>query len=239
MENKFLSISRKFIFFMAGLSLAIAIISSLIALAKFTSSADETIKVPKVDSESYFKQQEKKEEIKSSKSKLESKVESSIENTKSKVDIEAEKSAKIVFDNLNQSTSKILGVENSNLFKIEVIENIFKDNFAKQIILISDEEHAIEFFKNISIDSANTVKNFQFFKDKDSNPGEYIDWYFQQYYKALKEENKRIEAERTQSILEKSEAVTFITITGIIFGVFIILTIILVLFKIEINTRKE
>ena len=69
MENKFLSISRKFIFFMAGLSLAIAIISSLIALAKFTSSADETIKVPKVDSESYFKQQEKKEEIKSSKSK--------------------------------------------------------------------------------------------------------------------------------------------------------------------------
>lgn len=166
MENKFLSISRKFIFFMAGLSLAIAIISSLIALAKFTSSADETIKIPKVDSESYFKQQEKKEEIKSSKSKLESQVESSIENTKSKVDIEAEKSAKIVFDNLNQSTSKILGVENSNLFKIEVIENIFKDNFAKQIILISDEEHAIEFFKNISIDSANTVKNFQFSKIK-------------------------------------------------------------------------
>ncbi len=78
MENKFLSISRKFIFFMAGLSLAIAIISSLIALAKFTSSADETIKVPKVDSESYFKQQEKKEEIKSSKSKLESQVESNV-----------------------------------------------------------------------------------------------------------------------------------------------------------------
>ena len=57
--------------------------------------------------------------------------------------------------------------------------------------------------------------------------------------KKIKEENKRIEAERTQSILEKSEAVTFITITGIIFGVFIILTIILVLFKIVINTRKE
>ena len=114
-----------------------------------------------------------------------------------------------------------------------------KNNFSKNIISLSDEDKAIEFFKLLKEDSNNIVKNYQYFKDNSLRCGSYIDWLYNEYLEQLKSEKDRINSEIFASNFEKAEALTLLSFVGIAFGVFVFLTIILVLFKIEINTRKE
>ncbi|HOI82753.1 MAG TPA: hypothetical protein PKW30_00440 [Campylobacterales bacterium] len=236
MESKFFSIARKFSFIMAGLTLVIAIGFGLYAATKLISHpVNETIKVPSVSSASYFDEKSasaENEEAKQSPKVLNEKA------GKSAVDEAAEKAAAVVTKNLNECASKILGTT-GEYYRTNGVADVFKNNFAKQIMDIADEQKAIEFFGAISKDSAEVVKNQQKIKESGKEPTSFIDWYFGKYVEQLKEEKARIEQEKADKEASKVEAMLLVYLAAVAFGIFVSFTIILVLFRIELNTRKQ
>ncbi|PRM99513.1 hypothetical protein [Aliarcobacter cryaerophilus] len=239
MENKFLSISRKFILFLTGLAFIAVLIGAFVALAKFSNSPDETIKITKIDSNDYFTKKEEKQEIKQN-IQTTNDDKTVVQKEQSELDKIIEEATEITVKNLNICETKILDSEMLvNYYNTTQIKDIFKNNFSKNIISLSDEDKAIEFFKLLKEDSNNIVKNYQYFKDNSLRCGSYIDWLYNEYLEQLKSEKDRINSEIFASNFEKAEALTLLSFVGIAFGVFVFLTIILVLFKIEINTRKE
>lgn len=236
MESKFFSIARKFAFIMAGLMLVVAIGFGLYAATKLISHpVDETIKTPSISSSSYFNTKGNNEE------KAEAKHDSKAPNEKigkSAVDDAAEKAAVVVTKNLNECAAKIIGT-NGEYYKADSVANVFKDNFAKQIIEIADEQKAIDFFGAISKDSAEVIKNQQKVKESEKAPADFVDWYFHKYVEQLKEEKARIEQEQTDRQTAKMEAMLMAYLAAVAFGIFVSFTVILVLFRIELNTRKQ
>ena len=239
MENKFLSISRKFILFLTGLAFIAILIGAFIALTKFSNSPDETIKITKIDSNDYFTKKEVKQEIKQNIQETND-VKTIVENELSELDKIINEASENIIKNLNICETKVSGSEIlGTYYDTEKLKNYFKNPISQQIISLSDEDKSIEFFKLLSEDSNNIVKNYQYFKDNSIHCASYIDWFYSKYLEQLKSENARIDSEITASNLEKTEALTILSFVGIAFGIFVFLTIILVLFKIEINTRKE
>lgn len=239
MENKFLSISRKFILFLTGLAFIAILIGAFIALTKFSNSPDETIKITKIDSNDYFTKKEEKQEIKQNIQETDD-VKTVVQKEQSKLDKIIDETAEKTVKNLNICETKLLGSEILVAsYSITLIKDFFKNSISKQIISLSDEDKSIEFFKLLNNDIDNIVKNYQYFKDNSLRCGSYIDWFYNQYLEQLKSEQDRIKSEILASEYAKSEALDLVSFIGIAFGVFVFLTIILVLFKIEINTRKE
>lgn len=239
MENKFLSISRKFILFLTGLAFIAVLIGALVALAKFSNSVNETIKITKIDSNDYFTKKEEKQEIKQNIQETDD-VKTVVQKEQSKLDKIIDETAEKTVKNLNICETKLLGSEILvDSYSITLIKDFFKNSISKQIISLSDEDKSIEFFKLLNNDIDNIVKNYQYFKDNSLRCGSYIDWFYNQYLEQLKSEQDRIKSEILASKYAKAEALDLVSFIGIAFGVFVFLTIILVLFKIEINTRKE
>ena len=239
MENKFLSISRKFILFLTGLAFIAILIGAFIALTKFSNTPDETIKITKIDSNDYFTKKEEKQEIKQNIQETDD-VKTVVQKEQSKLDKIIDETAEKTVKNLNICETKLLGSEILVAsYSITLIKDFFKNSISKQIISLSDEDKSIEFFKLLNNDIDNIVKNYQYFKDNSLRCGSYIDWFYNQYLEQLKSEQDRIKSEILASKYAKAEALDLVSFIGIAFGVFVFLTIILVLFKIEINTRKE
>jgi hypothetical protein len=65
----------------------------------------------------------------------------------------------------------------------------------------------------------------------------FIDWYTQQYIQQTNAEFQRINAERAKAIADAAEAPTFFYAGAVAFGVFILATLLLLLLRIELNTR--
>ncbi|MCT7443607.1 hypothetical protein [Aliarcobacter cryaerophilus] len=239
MENKFLSISRKFILFLTGLAFIAILIGAFIALTKFSNSPDETIKITKIDSNDYFTKKEEKQEIKQNIQETDD-VKTVVQKEQSKLDKIIDETAEKTLKNLNMCETKLLGSEILvDSYNITSIKDFFKNRISKNIISISDEDKSIEFFKLLNNDIDNIVKNYQYIKDNSLECSSYIDWFYKQYIEQLISEQDRIKSEILASKYAKAEALDLVSFIGIAFGVFVFLTIILVLFKIEINTRKE
>lgn len=239
MENKFLSISRKFILFLTGLAFIAVLIGAFVALTKFSNSPDETIKITKIDSDDYFTKKEEKQEVKQN-------IQKAIEDTtvvqkeQSELDKIIDEATEKTVKNLNICETKMLDSEILvNSYNTTQIKDAFKNNISKNIISLSNEDKSIEFFKLFNKDIDNIVKNYQYFKDNSLICANYIEWYYSKYLEQLESEKDRISSEKLASAAKKAEALTLLSFVGIGFGVFVFLTIILVLFKIEINTRKE
>ena len=164
MENKFLSISRKFILFLTGLAFIAILIGAFIALTKFSNSPDETIKITKIDSNDYFTKKEEKQEIKQNIQETDD-VKTVVQKEQSKLDKIIDETAEKTVKNLNICETKILDSEMlRDDYNTELLKNYFKNNVSKKIINFSDEDKAIEFFKFLVEDSNNIVKNYQYFK---------------------------------------------------------------------------
>lgn len=167
-------------------------------------------------------------------------VKTVVQKEQSKLDKIIDETAEKTVKNLNICETKLLGSEILVAsYSITLIKDFFKNSISKQIISLSDEDKSIEFFKLLNNDIDNIVKNYQYFKDNSLRCGSYIDWFYNQYLEQLKSEQDRIKSEILASKYAKAEALDLVSFIGIAFGVFVFLTIILVLFKIEINTRKE
>jgi hypothetical protein len=67
----------------------------------------------------------------------------------------------------------------------------------------------------------------------------FLDWYTKQYTQQLGAELERIDVEKAKGISNLAEAPMFLYAAGIAFGIFVLGTIILVLLRIELNTRPE
>ena len=242
MENKFLSISKSFILFLTGLAIVSSIIMSIYSLVKFSSSTNEIVKEPVVESSQFFNEL-KDERIINKEKETKPTIDKNIIDTKkveekSKMDIATEETAKILFKNLNENANKILGLSSTEHYNLGGIENYLK-NISKNIISISDENKAINFFNSLAVDSNKLVEYYELFENKKTKPEDYIQWYYLEYYNQIVAENQRIFEKKNQRDIDKIEAFTLITQAAIAFGIFIGLTIVLVLFKIELNTRRE
>lgn len=65
----------------------------------------------------------------------------------------------------------------------------------------------------------------------------FLDWYTQQYIQQINAELQRINAEREKAISDAAEAPAFFYAGAVAFGVVIIATLLLLLLRIELNTR--
>jgi hypothetical protein len=221
---------------MAAFTLTVSIGFGVYAVTKLTSHpVDETIKAPKVSPENFFKKSNN-EANETSASSIEKK--SAIEPTKDEVVLAAEKSAKTVVKNLNDCTSQIIGTK-TDYYQVDGVEKVFKNSFSNQIIEVADEKKAIEFFDAIAKDSAEMVKNSQKFKESKQEPSTYVDWYFNDYLDQLKSEKSRIDEEKRAKEIAKMESMSYVYLAAVAFVIFVSFTIILVLFRIELNTRKN
>ena len=128
MENKFLSISRKFILFLTGLAFIAVLIGAFVALAKFSNSPDETIKITKIDSNDYFTKKEEKQEIKQN-IQTTNDDKTVVQKEQSELDKIIEEATEITVKNLNICETKILDSEMLvNYYNTTQIKDIFKNN---------------------------------------------------------------------------------------------------------------
>ena len=66
----------------------------------------------------------------------------------------------------------------------------------------------------------------------------FIDWYTQQFSREINAELQRINSERQNAIAEAAEAPGYLYAGAFAFGVFILATLLLLLLRIELNTRR-
>jgi hypothetical protein len=67
----------------------------------------------------------------------------------------------------------------------------------------------------------------------------FLDWYTEQYTQQLSAELERIDAEKAKALSDVAEAPLFLYGAAVAFGIFVLGTIILVLLRIELNTRPK
>ena len=240
MENKFFAIARKFTFGVAALMLFIATGLGIYSILGLKFDIKDTVSPPSVNSTDYFK------ELLESKPELAREVEGDayrhdIKQVKSKIDEEAEKSAKIVAKNLNAYISKRAANDpNSYIhYDEEKLVDVFKNNFAKNILDMSDEKTTIDFFVKIAKASDELNTKYEQFSAKLAEPTDFLDWYQKKYVSKLQEEKAKIEKEQAEAEASKAQSLTLAYFAAIAFVAFVSFTIILVLFRIELNTRKE
>ncbi len=240
MENKFFAIARKFTFGVAALMLFIATGLGIYSILGLKFDIKDTVSPPSVNSTDYFK------ELLESKPELAREVEGDayrhdIKPVKSKIDEEAEKSAKIVAKNLNAYISKRAANDpNSYIhYDEEKLVDVFKNNFAKNILDMSDEKTTIDFFVKIAKASDELNTKYEQFSAKLAEPTDFLDWYQKKYVSKLQEEKAKIEKEQAEAEASKAQSLTLAYFAAIAFVAFVSFTIILVLFRIELNTRKE
>ena len=240
MENKFFAIARKFTFGVAALMLFIATGLGIYSILGLKFDIKYTVSPPSVNSTDYFK------ELLESKPELAREVEGDayrhdIKPVKSKIDEEAEKSAKIVAKNLNAYISKRAANDpNSYIhYDEEKLVDVFKNNFAKNILDMSDEKTTIDFFVKIAKASDELNTKYEQFSAKLAEPTDFLDWYQKKYVSKLQEEKAKIEKEQAEAEASKAQSLTLAYFAAIAFVAFVSFTIILVLFRIELNTRKE
>jgi hypothetical protein len=65
----------------------------------------------------------------------------------------------------------------------------------------------------------------------------FLDWYTKSYIQQVRDELQRIEAEKVRALASLAEAPMFFYAAAIAFGIFVLGTILLVLLRIEFNTR--
>ena len=65
----------------------------------------------------------------------------------------------------------------------------------------------------------------------------FLDWYTNSYVQQARAELQRIEAEKVRALVSLAEAPMFFYVAAIAFGIFVLGTMLLVLLRIELNTR--
>jgi hypothetical protein len=65
----------------------------------------------------------------------------------------------------------------------------------------------------------------------------FLDWYSQQYRQQIDAELRRINAEQTKAVAEAADAPGYLYAGAVAFGIFILATLLLLLLRIELNTR--
>jgi hypothetical protein len=239
LEKKFFAIARKFTFGAAALMLFLAIGLGAYAILGLKFNVKEDIAIPTVNSADFFKELS---EANATTHQSRLNTNHNVEVTqKSKIDEEAEKAAKIVAKNLNDYIAKKASFDASSYiyYNESKLAEIFKNDFAKNILELSDEKTTIDFLVKIAKASEELNAKYEQFNSRLIEPTDFLEWYRKKYISKLQEEKTRIEAEKAKAEESKAQSLTFAYFAAVAFIVFVSFTIILVLFRIELNTRKE
>ena len=239
MEKKFFAIARKFTFGVAALMLFLAIGLGAYAVLGLKFNVKEDIAMPTVNSADFFKELS---EANATTHQSRLNANHNVEVTqKSKIDEEAEKAAKTVAKNLNDYIAKKASFDASSYvyYNESKLAELFKNDFAKNILELSDEKTTIDFFVKIAKASDELNTKYEQFSAKLAEPTDFLDWYQKKYVSKLQEEKAKIEKEQAEAEASKAQSLTLAYFAAIAFVAFVSFTIILVLFRIELNTRKE
>jgi len=239
-ETAFFSIVRKICMFIASVSIIVVIIFLLSSLSDFMSSADEDILEPDISYIEYKEElqnrYDKSYTTKENASSLltQQKERKLIADSKSlKFEKKFDKYYNEIEKNLNDY-AKIVGddpVSNYNIREWILKKTIKAGNLDSLDELNDFVEHLRDDADKLKILGGDDQRRPKWIKS--------LEWFFDERDKHLENEHERIQQEHFEAMTDKAEALTQLMVAGSAFITFMFFVIILVLMRIESNTRIQ
>jgi len=242
-EQRFFSIVRIFSMLIASIAVIICAAALIWAIQQFTSSANTDIAEPEINYQKYKEQLEDNHAQRYEDGY--SPAQQSTEDKEAQLERESEQLAirkefdsyyKNIAENISDY-AKTMGDEplkdypklNDHLFKVLVTQN---DNSFTLT-------QALEDFTDTLKDQAEELKNLNNTDVRRVTWLQSLNWFLGEIDSQILAEENRIEKEHNLARRDRSSALQTIAISGVAFLVFMLFVIILVLLKIENNTRSE
>ncbi len=239
-ESAFFSIVRKFCMLIASISIIVVVAFSLLSLSDYMSSVDEDISEADVSySERKDKLQRKHDLTYTSKDSSGSSTEQKERRLKTDSEsLEFEKK----FDKIYQEIvivingyAKIVGDHAANT-KYDLRKWFLgKDEGNFNLSYMEDLKDFVEDMR----DDADEVKTLKADDIRRVSWDDQIKWFFKKQDAHWNAELERIESERVEVMVNKAKALTQLMVVGVAFGLFMCFVIMLVLIRIESNTRVQ
>jgi len=240
-ETTFFSVVRKFCMFIASISIIVVVIFLLSSLSDFMSSADEDISDPDVSYNEYKDELQNRydnsyvtKDSATSSSSTEQKERKLIaDSERLEFEKEFDKDYKEIEKHLNEY-AKIVGddpVSNYNIRKWLLDKATEEDNL--------DSLNELNDFVEDLRDDADKLKKLDSADQRRPKWIKSLEWFFDERNKQLQNEHERIQQEHYEAMTDKAEALTQLIVAGSAFITFMFFVIILVLMRIESNTRMQ
>jgi hypothetical protein len=233
---RFFKVVGVFSYIAAALSLLAAVGLAALASIQFTEKTDETKRKPQVSFEQY------QEQVQSSQRN----------NTPAKEDDPAEVQPKpdnvadgvfqeklgLVFNRIVTAIDEFAAANNQGSVNREGLQKYLIDNTAA----LNRDEY-LDFLSALANEAEKlSAKKQQISEMAADDPNhikwdKFLDWFISSYMQSYNEEQERIQAEKVKQEANKSEALSELAVSGAAFMVFVFFTMILLLVRIEANTR--
>lgn len=224
----------------ATLVITISIILAMVTYSKYSTSVDDDIVNPEVSFSQYNDIINKQAEAdKASKSKV-------VESDDKKIVSKPETKIDELTEKMNQYHSEVYSLlsQSAKIAQNQELSEIGLENYLyKSYIDYPNNDLKIRFMSELKEASSDFLNNTKEIKKSNSNKFiseiEFITWFTTEFNTQVNDEVQRIEAEEEQVLLNKMSATANLPIIGALFGIFLLLVLVLVLLKIERNTRVE
>lgn len=230
MERKFFSIVRIIGSILASIALLVVIGGIIMAYDQYSDTANVNMETPKVEFSDFEESQKKKEVVKKEISKNITQVNEAPEDVFQK---KFEKYMKIISDNINQYALKYnvdtlndQGARNYFNEKIESYDDTLKEAYMSQFADLT-----------VNLLASPNIKN-----TPNGLPMSWmtmLDWFEYKFNQKITEEENRIQNEQLEAAASKVNSLETLTIVGGALIVFLFFTMVLVLLRIESNTRAK
>lgn len=246
-ERRFFSVTRWAVLIGAAFAIAITVIVLCIVGWQMTRSVDDAIS-PAVPKYSEFKDSVEKSKGEVSKKNSDDKElkNKEIAAAKAQADLEFEKKLQPYIDRIYKGLSTYAETVREASPNRDGLRTYVKNNMDAIISNMPDKadlpwEYA-EGMARSSTDLAGDAARIATLAESDParvSIDNFVTWYSKKFFSNLSAEQKRIQLEEAQVARGKGEAATQLVVAGITFGIFAALTILLVLLRIERNTRPR
>jgi len=238
-EVSFFSVVRKFCMFIATISILVVAVLLMTSLSDFMSSADEDISEPDVSYSDY------KDKLQKRYDQSYIQKDSGMSSTEQKENKIAEDSKKLKFE--KEFDEYYIKIEsNLNEYAKTVSDDpVSNYNLREWILKKAIDENSFEIMEELDDfvdDLINDANNLKKLGQDDVRRQKWIkslEWFFDERDAQLQLENARIQQEHLDAMVDKTEALSQLMVAGSAFMVFMFFVIILVLIRIETNTRIQ
>lgn len=232
MKTSFFKIVGGFSLAMATIALIIAIIVGFSAGSKFLGSADEDVKQPKISFGDFY--ESRKDESLGEKVKV-----NPSSNESSKEDDEYFKKLAPLLASISKSLNEFAATTKQG----SVNEDGLEDYLVESTSMIGREDY-LEFLEELD-DAADDLNdeadNIAKLKPSDKRyinwSEDFLPWFVDSYVSSYSKELQRINEEKAQDLMDKSDSIATAGIAGSAFMIFVFFTLIVLLVQIEKNTR--
>lgn len=233
MERNFFWIVRLFGLLIASISLLVVLVSGYLAFDQYTATANETATPPKVELSKY------KELVADNITRESLASERVAENANSATS--STKESDPLQDEIKDKFEAIVSNLNKYAAKQAVSQDMVNEkglaNYLSEQTSGFDESTQILYIRQLAQESEKLSKSA--IEEKAIEWTQFLEWFTSEFKAQLAGEQERIQLERMTASQEKAEASITLAFAGGAMLVFMFFTMILVLLRIEINTRKD